>query len=119
MPETDAPLVHMTLREAAGWANQQAKRLAANFGLDVVADRDTFALAQTAKLGEEVGELNAEILGAIKYCRGDKVAQFTADSLAGEFADVMVCTFLLAEIFAVDLPAAFTEKIDALRVREF
>lgn len=119
MTQTSARPPDMSIREAAQWANQQAKRLAANFGLDVVADRDTFALAQTAKLGEEVGELNAEILGAIRYCRKDKAAQFTADSLAGELADVMVCTLLLAEIFEVDLPTALTSKIDFLRSREF
>lgn len=110
---------NMSLRDAAEWANQQAKRLAANFGLDVVDDRDRFALAQAVKLGEEVGELNAEILGAIKYCRNDKISQFTSNSLAGELADVMVCTFLLAEIFEVDLPSALTNKIDFLRSREF
>lgn len=109
----------MSLREAADWANQQAKRLAANFGLDIAADRDKFALAQAAKLSEEVGELQAEVLGAIKYCRADKAARFTPDSLAGELADVMVCTLLLAEIFEVDLPAAVTSKIDFLRERQF
>lgn len=119
MTHTNAQRSDMSLREAAEWANQQAKRLAANFGLDAAGDRDTFALAQTAKLGEEVGELNAEILGAIKYCRNDKISQFTSESLAGELADVMVCTFLLAEIFEVDLPAALTQKIDFLRSREF
>jgi NTP pyrophosphatase (non-canonical NTP hydrolase) len=88
-------------------------------GLDPVGDRDRYALAQTVKLGEEVGELNAEILGAIKYCRNDKASQFNSESLAGELADVMVCTFLLADIFEVDLPAALTSKMDFLRSREF
>jgi NTP pyrophosphatase (non-canonical NTP hydrolase) len=109
----------MSLREASDWAGQQAKRIAANFGMDMAADRDKFALAQTAKLGEEVGELHAEVLGAIRYCRQDKAAQFTSDSLVGELADVMVCTLLLAEIFQVDLPAALTDKIDFLRERQF
>jgi hypothetical protein len=38
--------IDMSLREAADWASQQARRLADNFGLDLVANRDTFALAQ-------------------------------------------------------------------------
>ncbi|RZS44419.1 hypothetical protein EV193_101295 [Herbihabitans rhizosphaerae] len=109
----------MSLREASEWAGHQAKRLAANFGLDMAGDRDLFALAQTAKLGEEVGELHAEVLGALKYCRADKAAQFTSDSLAGELADVMVCTLLLAQILEVDLPAAVTGKIGFLRERQF
>jgi NTP pyrophosphatase (non-canonical NTP hydrolase) len=82
-------------------------------------DREMFALAQTAKLGEEVGELQAEVLGAIKYCRADKAAQFTPESLAGELADVMVCTMLLAEILDVDLARAVATKIGFLRDRKF
>src|SRR5215469_3862311 len=66
MTETSGQQGDISLREAANWANQQAKRLAANFGFDMAKDRDMFALAQTAKLGEEVGELHAEVLGAIK-----------------------------------------------------
>lgn len=119
MPEGNGQRKDISLREAAEWANQQAKRLAANFGMDMANDRDRFALAQTAKLGEEVGELHAEVLGAIKYCRQDKVAQFTNESLVGELADVMVCTLLLAQIFEVDLPSAVTDKIDFLRERQF
>jgi NTP pyrophosphatase (non-canonical NTP hydrolase) len=115
----DQELSHISLREAASWASQQAKRLAANFGLDMTGDRDMFALAQTAKLGEEVGELQAEVLGAIRYCRTDKIAQFTEESLAGELADVMVCTMLLAEILDVDLPRAVATKIGFLRERGF
>lgn len=109
----------ISLREAASWASQQAKRLAANFGLDLAGDRDMFALAQTAKLGEEVGELQAEVLGSLKYCRTDKVAQFTPESLAGELADVLVCTMLLAEILDVDLARAVANKIGSLRERKF
>lgn len=112
-------LSDISLREAAEWASQQAKRLAANFGLDMTGDREMFALAQTAKLGEEVGELQAEVLGAIKYCRADKIPQFTEESLAGELADVMVCTMLLAEILDVDLAHAVATKIGFLRDRKF
>lgn len=109
----------ISLREAAGWARQQAKRLAANFGLDMTGDREMFALVQAAKLGEEVGELQAEVLGALKYCRAAKIPQFTEESLAGELADVMVCTMLLAEIFDVDLARAVATKIGFLRERKF
>ncbi|TCO65864.1 hypothetical protein [Actinocrispum wychmicini] len=109
----------MSLREFSAWAGQQAKRLAANFGLDSQADRDLFALAQTVKLGEEVGELHAEVLGAIRYCRADKVDQYTNETLAGELADVMVCTMLLAQIFDVDLAGAVAGKIGFLDERRF
>ncbi|BCB84277.1 hypothetical protein [Phytohabitans suffuscus] len=118
---TSAPVQQpdLSLRDAANWASEQAKRLAANFGLDATHDRDLFVLAQTAKLGEEVGELHAEVLGAIKYCRTDKIEKFTPDSLAGELADVMVCAFLLAEILEVDLPTALAGKIGFLGQRGF
>lgn len=118
MPEVADQRRDISLCKAADWAAQQAKRLAANFGMDIAADRERFALMQTAKLGEEVGELHAEVLGALRYCRQDKLAQFTSDSLVGELADVMVCTLLLAEIFEVDLPTAVTNKIDFLRERQ-
>ncbi|CAM4014895.1 hypothetical protein KIPE111705_36305 [Kibdelosporangium persicum] len=78
-----------------------------------------FALAQTAKLGEEVGELHAEVLGAIRYCRADKVSRYTDETLAGELADVMVCTMLLAQIFDVDVAHAIKSKIDFLDERQF
>ena len=61
----------MSLRDLSQWAGQQAERLASNFGLDAATD-PTFALAQTVKLGEEVGELHAEVLGAFSYQRPDK-----------------------------------------------
>jgi NTP pyrophosphatase (non-canonical NTP hydrolase) len=109
----------MSFREAADWARGQAKRLAANFGLDIAADRERFALAQTAKLGEEVGELYAEVLGSLNYCGAAKAAQFTPDSLAAELADVMVCTLLLAEILDVDVASALANKISFLKDRQF
>jgi NTP pyrophosphatase (non-canonical NTP hydrolase) len=109
----------MTFRDAAKWANQQAKKLATHFGLDVASDRNMFALAQAAKLGEEVGELHSEVLGAIGYCSADKAAQFSRGSLAGELADVAVCTLLLAEIFEIDLSTAVADKIAALQERQF
>lgn len=117
--QTEERRSDISLREVSEWAKQQAKRLATNFGLDGVADRDMFALAQTAKLGEEVGELHAEVLGAIRYCRADKVGSFTPASLAGELADVMVCTMLLAQIFDVDLAEAIVSKIGFLEDRQF
>jgi hypothetical protein len=67
----------MSLRDLSQWAGQQAKRLAKNFGLDASEHR-TFALAQTVKLGEEVGELHAEVLGALSYHRSDKAGRYGA-----------------------------------------
>lgn len=109
----------MSLRQLSTWAEGQARRLATNFGLDPAAGNDNayFALAQTVKLGEEVGELHAEVLGSLKYHRSDKAGQYGTDSLGGELADVMVCLALLAQILKVDLAAAVTTKIEHLEAR--
>jgi NTP pyrophosphatase (non-canonical NTP hydrolase) len=115
----DAPRADMSLRDLSAWAQGQARRLAANFDLNP-ATRDGnayFALAQTVKLGEEVGELHAEVLGALKYHRSDKAGQYGTDTLGGELADVMVCLALLAQILDVDLATAVTTKIEHLEAR--
>jgi NTP pyrophosphatase (non-canonical NTP hydrolase) len=113
----DVASCDMPLRDLSQWAGQQAKRLAQNFGLDASGDSDFFALAQTVKLGEEVGELHAEVLGALRYHRPDKADRFGADTLAGEVADVMVCLALLSQILHVDLAKAVSEKVDYLEAR--
>ena len=107
----------MSLRQLSDWAEGQARRLAANFGLDPARDSAYFALAQTVKLGEEVGELHAEVLGALKYHRADKAGQYGAGTLSGELADVMVCLALLAQILDVDLAQAVSAKISHLEAR--
>lgn len=115
----DTTALHdMSLRELSHWAEGQAKRLAANFGLDSAgSDNAYFALAQTVKLGEEAGELHAEVLGALKYHRADKAGQYGSDTLGGELADVMVCLALLAQILDVDLAQAVSTKINHLEAR--
>jgi NTP pyrophosphatase (non-canonical NTP hydrolase) len=107
----------MSLRDLSQWAGLQAKRLAKNFDLDASKDSNFFALAQTVKLGEEVGELHAEVLGALHYHRSDKAGQYGAETLAGELADVMVCLALLSQILHVDLAKAVSEKVDYLEAR--
>ena len=116
---SNAAYADMSLRQLSTWAEGQAKRLATNFGLDQDAGNDNayFVLAQTVKLGEEVGELHAEVLGALKYHRSDKAGQYGADTLGGELADVMVCLALLAQILNVDLAGAVSATIEHLEAR--
>jgi NTP pyrophosphatase (non-canonical NTP hydrolase) len=117
-PET-TPTPDMSLRDLARFAEGEARRLAANFGFDpTVRDGHAyFALAQTVKLGEEVGELHAEVLGTLEYQRREKAGRYSRDSLGGELADVMVCVALLADTFGVDLAYAVSSKIEQLEVR--
>jgi len=109
----------MSLRDLAQFAEGQARRLAANFGFDpTVRDGHAyFALAQAVKLGEEVGELHAEVLGTLAYQRREKAGRYSRDSLGGELADVMVCVALLADTFGVDLAQAVSGKIEQLEAR--
>jgi NTP pyrophosphatase (non-canonical NTP hydrolase) len=127
----------MSLRDLAQFAEGEARRLAAKFGLDPTARTDKtdrtdttdwtdrtgcgsrayVALAQTVKLGEEVGELQAEVLGALELQRKEKAGRFSPDTLGGELADVMVCVALLADTFGVDLARALASKIERLDAR--
>ena len=118
MPES-TPTPDMSLRDLAQFAEGEARHLAANFGLDPTArgGRVSFALAQTVKLGEEVGELQAEVLGALEYQRREKAGRYSRDTLGGELADVMVCVALLADTFGVDLARAVGSKIEQLEAR--
>ncbi|HUN37886.1 MAG TPA: hypothetical protein VMU95_38340 [Trebonia sp.] len=117
--QANAPLADMSLGRLSTWAEGQAQGLAANFGLDLDTQEgnDYFALAQTVKLGEEVGELHAEVLGALRYHRSEKAGQYGTDTLGGELADVMVCLALLAQILNVNLTDAVRTKIEHLEAR--
>jgi NTP pyrophosphatase (non-canonical NTP hydrolase) len=118
MPEP-TPAPDLSLRDLAQFAEDEIRRLAANFGFDptVRGGHVSFALAQAVKLGEEVGELQAEVLGALEYQRSDKAGRYSKDTLGGELADVMVCVALLADTFGVDLAQAVGSKIEQLEAR--
>ena len=118
------PAPDLSLRDLAQFAEGQARRLAANFaanfGLDPTdcGSRAYFALAQTVKLGEEAGELQAEVLGALELQRREKAGRFSRETLGGELADVMVCVAILADTFVVDLAPAVARKIKQLEARD-
>jgi NTP pyrophosphatase (non-canonical NTP hydrolase) len=118
MPKATPP-PDLSVRDLAQFAEGQARRIAANFGLDSTnrSSRAYFALAQTVKLGEEVGELQAEVLGALELQRREKAGRYSRDTLGGELADVLVCVALLADTFGVDLARAVASKIEQLEAR--
>ena len=113
------PPPDLSLRDLARFAEGQAGRLAAMFGFDPTAGdgHAYFALAQTVKLGEEVGELQAEVLGALEFQRREKAGRYSRDSLGGELADVMMCVAILADTFGVDLARAVGGKMEQLDAR--
>jgi NTP pyrophosphatase (non-canonical NTP hydrolase) len=105
----------LTVRELNDWAKMQSERLRRTLDQDA-ARYPTFILAQAAKLAEEVGELQAEVLGHAGYQRKSKAA-FTADTMAGELADVMICTAILASSHDLDLGKALASKIEKIDAR--
>jgi NTP pyrophosphatase (non-canonical NTP hydrolase) len=76
-----------------------------------------FVLAQAVKLAEEVGELQAQILGHAGYQRASKDQRFTAESVSGELADVMICVAILASSHGIDLGKALVAKIEKIDAR--
>lgn len=76
-----------------------------------------FVLAQAAKLAEEVGELQAEVLGQAGYQRATKDQCFTAESMSRELADVMICVAILAGSHNIDLGKAVASKIETIDAR--
>lgn len=115
-PEIPSTDVELTIREVCEWANRQARRLADGYGL-TEGDYELFLLAQTVKLGEEVGELHAEVLGRTKYQRAAKADRYDESSLAGELADVTICLAILSEMLGADLSQAVRSKIAKLEAR--
>jgi NTP pyrophosphatase (non-canonical NTP hydrolase) len=105
----------LSLKEFQRWARRQS----------VVIQRRTpsklrneaLVLAQAVKLGEEVGELYAELLGRIQLQRADKVGKFSDESVAEELADVLICASVLAGMIGVDVTQAVGHKIDVIEAR--
>ncbi|MDQ3763457.1 MAG: hypothetical protein M3460_18060 [Actinomycetota bacterium] len=106
----------LTVRDLNDWATMQLKRLRLALGADT-SSRPAFVLAQAAKLAEEVGELQAEILGNAGYQRATKDQCFTTESMSRELADVMICVAILASSHDIDLGKALASKMEMIDAR--
>ena len=118
---TDAMTRHalspeLTVRDLNNWATMQLGRLRLALSSDT-SSQPAFVLAQAAKLAEEVGELQAEILGHAGYQRATKDRCFTTESLSSELADVMICVAILASSYKIDLGKALASKIEKINTR--
>ncbi len=98
----------LTLRRLNQWVDGQVRLIGEAHGDP---QGEAFVLAQAVKLGEEVGELHAEVLGLLKRQRRSKGDRFDDRSLRGELADVLICVAILAQVTGVDLEAALQAKI--------
>ncbi|MGH3772547.1 MAG: MazG nucleotide pyrophosphohydrolase domain-containing protein [Pseudonocardiaceae bacterium] len=106
----------MTVRDLNDWATMQTERLRLALGSDT-SSHPAFVLAQAVKLAEEVGELQAEVLGHAGYQRATKDQRFTVESMSSELADVMICVAILASSHDIDLSKALTAKIEKIDAR--
>ncbi|MEO7196008.1 MAG: MazG nucleotide pyrophosphohydrolase domain-containing protein [Pseudonocardiaceae bacterium] len=106
----------MTVRDLNDWATMQTERLRLALDNDT-SSQPAFVLAQAVKLAEEVGELQAEVLGHAGYQRASKDQRFTTESLSGELADVMICVAILASSHDIDLSKALASKIEKIDAR--
>lgn len=79
-----------------------------------VTDKE-FTLFNTIKLGEEVGEVNNEILKHFKCGRKEKLNG--NNELSNEIADVMISCAMLAECMDLDLNEALDKKIKIIEER--
>ncbi|MGH3972216.1 MAG: MazG nucleotide pyrophosphohydrolase domain-containing protein [Pseudonocardiaceae bacterium] len=94
----------------------QLGRLRLALGSDT-SSQPAFVLAQAAKLAEEVGELQAEVLGQAGYQRATKNHCFTTESMSSELADLMICVAILASSHDIDLGKALASKIETINAR--
>lgn len=102
----------LTMQELARWARARLPAISRVTG--VSRHSETFVLLQAVKMSEEVGELQAEVLGKLKMQRANKSREFDNASLAAEIADVMMTVAVLSVALDIDLPQAMREKMDAV-----
>ncbi|MEK7531552.1 MAG: MazG nucleotide pyrophosphohydrolase domain-containing protein [Patescibacteria group bacterium] len=74
-------------------------------------------LARTVKISEELGELCDEVLASMGDQRSGKLEVRDSENLSGEFADVIITTFLLAKSMNVNVSEALEKKIKKIRER--
>ena len=110
-----APHRDLRLKDLSRWASRVSNVLARRAQLD--GRGESFLLAQTVKLGEEVGELYAEVLGAARMQRDSKGDRYSTESLRGEIADVAICLAIIADLVGVDLEEALVEKFAVIDER--
>jgi NTP pyrophosphatase (non-canonical NTP hydrolase) len=71
------------------------------------------------KLGEEVGELQEQVIGNSGIQRKEKADKFSKENLGEEFADVIITACILARRHNVDIVDALTKKIEVIRGRDY
>ena len=105
----------MEFSELLKFIEKEDQRLSQHYNLE----KDKMILARTVKLTEELGELCNEILIESKLQRKDKLDNQEKDNLSSEFADVILCTLLLAKSMNVDIKTALDKKMEKIKKRNY
>jgi len=105
----------MQLKNLQKFVSKEDRRLRKYFG--GYKDEEKRILARTVKLTEELGELCDEVLSYNSLQRKEKLDNHDKNSLAEEFADVMITTLLLADVMNVDIEKALKDKIKKINNR--
>jgi NTP pyrophosphatase (non-canonical NTP hydrolase) len=95
----------MEMKDLQKFAKEESERLKKRMGYG---DKE-FILTNAIKLGEELGEVNEEVLKYFKYARKEKMVK--ENELAHEIADVLIVSTILAESLGIDIEGALKEKI--------
>lgn len=98
----------MQIKEFRKFVKKEDRRIRKKFP---ISSEDKHILARMVKLTEEVGELADEVLSYNNLQRKEKMDKREKENLSGEFADVIFCVFLLAEVMKVNVEKALKEKI--------
>jgi NTP pyrophosphatase (non-canonical NTP hydrolase) len=101
----------MEFKDLLKFIKKEDKRIKKKFGKGVT-QRERI-LFRMIKIGEEYGELCESILAFNKLQRQEKPDKANTD-LAGELADVIITTLLLAESLGIDIQEALKRKMEAI-----
>ncbi len=106
----------MELKELLEFIDLENRRLIEEFGKNYSTKKEVI-LTRTVKLTEELGELCDEVLASGGYQRQEKLDKRSSDNLSYEFADVIICTLLLAKSMDIDIKEALVKKIEKINKR--
>ncbi|MCA9364855.1 MAG: hypothetical protein KC736_03110 [Candidatus Moranbacteria bacterium] len=82
--------------------------------LSLLALDDRLLLISCVKLAEEVGELSEAVLARSDFQFRSKPDAQTENALAGEIADVIIMTLVIARRTGVDVEHALLKKIEQI-----
>lgn len=80
-------------------------------------DEEKRTYARMVKFMEEAGEFSNEVLASFAKQRNEKLNQHNKETLAHEFADVLITALLVAQILNIDVSQALDQKIKKIEQR--